>query len=100
MAILLSHLSAHYTWSVISSGGVEIIVSVWGRLKGGGGGGDTEGSDHSENNGTVLTSTESERCSKMVAVITINVNYIDLKSTVFLFLKLYTTHRTNKYLLY
>ena len=31
MEILLIHLSAHYTWSVISSGGVEIIVSVWGR---------------------------------------------------------------------
>ena len=31
MEILLVHLSAHYTWSVISSGGVEIIVSVWGR---------------------------------------------------------------------
>ena len=71
-----------------------------GQVKRCGGGGDTEGGDHSENNGTVLTSTESERCSKMVAVITINVNYIDLKSTVFLFLKLYTTHRTNKYLLY
>jgi len=28
MEILLIHLSAHYTWSVISSGGVEIIVSV------------------------------------------------------------------------
>jgi hypothetical protein len=40
-------------------------------------GGGAEGSDHTGHTGPVLTSIESERCSKVVAVFTASVNCTD-----------------------